>query len=84
MRGNASAARGRFQRAGQYGGSDHPCRDSGFVQPVVAADGAGITASRGMKSLQPAPLLNFIDKRRSHRREQSSHAAEKFRQELRK
>jgi len=24
MRGNASAARGRFQRAGQYGGSDHP------------------------------------------------------------
>ena len=35
MRGNASAARGRFQRAGQYGGSDHPCRDSGFVQQLV-------------------------------------------------
>jgi len=35
MRGNASAARGRFQRAGQYGGSDHPCRDSGFVQRAL-------------------------------------------------
>ena len=28
--------------------------------PVAAADGAGITAFRGMKSLQPAPLLNFL------------------------
>jgi hypothetical protein len=33
------------------------------AEPAVAADGAGITAFRGMKSLQPAPLLNFIVRR---------------------
>src|SRR5262249_30492353 len=33
---------------------------SGFwPEPVVVADGAGITAYRGMKALLPAPLLNW-------------------------
>ena len=32
--------------------------------PAVAADGAGITAFRGILSLQPAPLLNFVVRRR--------------------
>jgi hypothetical protein len=40
-------------------------RDSGdilgfWAEPAVAADGAGITAFRGIQSLQPAPLLNFF------------------------
>src|SRR5262249_4640474 len=30
------------------------------AEPAVAADGAGRTDSRGMKSFRPAPLLNFI------------------------
>jgi hypothetical protein len=33
---------------------------------IIQADGAGITAFRGMKSLPPAPLLNFIVRRRPH------------------
>lgn len=32
----------------------------GIAEPAVAADGAGIAAFRGMKSLQSAPLLNFF------------------------
>ncbi len=36
----------------------------GRAEPVVAADGAGMTAIRGMKSLQPAPRLNFSVSRR--------------------
>src|SRR5437879_3973633 len=37
-------------------------RESACVraEPAVAADGAGITAFRAMKSLQPAPLLNGV------------------------
>src|SRR5262249_7557966 len=31
-----------------------------MAEPVVPADGAGIMAFRGLKSLQPAPLLNLI------------------------
>ena len=31
----------------------------GAAEQGVAADGAGMMAFRGMKSLQPAPLLNF-------------------------
>ena len=31
-----------------------------WAEPAVAADGAGMTAFRAMKSLQPAPLLNFV------------------------
>lgn len=30
------------------------------AEPAVAADGAGITALRGMTSFQPAPLLNSV------------------------
>ena len=37
----------------------HPNRDHDKYQ-AVAADGAGITAFRGILSLQPAPLLNFV------------------------
>src|SRR5262249_30485242 len=33
------------------------------AEPAVAADGAGMTAFRGLKSIQPAPLLNFIVRR---------------------
>jgi hypothetical protein len=29
-------------------------------EPAVAADGAGITVFRGLKFLQPAPLLNRV------------------------
>src|SRR5262249_22402886 len=37
---------------------------AGPAEPAAPADGAGITAFRGMKLLQPAPLLNFIVRRR--------------------
>ena len=30
------------------------------AEPPVAADGGGSTVFRGMKSLPPAPLLNFV------------------------
>jgi hypothetical protein len=33
------------------------------AEPAVAADGAGITASRGVKPSQPAPLLNVVGSR---------------------
>lgn len=32
----------------------------GSAEPAVAAGGEGITAFRGLKSLQPAPVVNFI------------------------
>src|SRR5947209_16696116 len=38
---------------------DTPDRTSG-AKVNIQADGAGITAFRGLTSLQPAPLLNFI------------------------
>ena len=63
MRGNASAARGRFQLAGQYCRSDHPCRDSGFVQQSLATDGGG---RRGVVPVQavverpPPPLKHGV------------------------
>jgi hypothetical protein len=30
------------------------------AEPAVAADGAGIPVSQGLKPLQPAPLLNGV------------------------
>ena len=33
---------------------------AGRAEPTAAADGVGITAFRGMKSLQPTPLLCFV------------------------
>jgi hypothetical protein len=33
------------------------------AEPAIAADGAGKMAFRGMKSLQPAPLLNWVVRR---------------------
>ena len=38
------------------------------AEPAVAADGASITAFRDIKSLQPAPLLNFIVRRQFAKR----------------
>ena len=35
------------------------------AEPAVAADGAGMTAFRRVRSLRPAPLLNFIVRHRS-------------------
>jgi hypothetical protein len=50
------------------------CEQAGRAEPAVAADGAGMTASVELKSLRPAPLLNFVVRHRGRRGRQGDGA----------